>query len=266
MRAWGLLGDPTRRAIFEMLARRPCSVRSSPTSSRSAGPRCPSTCGCSRTAAWSSASAEGTRRIYRLNPEGVDRAAGLARRRLGRRPRRFHKAADADGRRPDHRTGEPMTTTPRSRPSRHVTVGVPIEQAFACSPARSTPGGRPVPHRPGRGRRSDPRAAGRRALVRARRRRHRVRLGPGAGLGAARTGWCSPGRSTATGSSTPTPRTPARSRPASAPTGPAQTTVEVEHRHFERLVGGQAIHDAIRGGGGWALLLDAFAKTVADQR
>ena len=30
-------------------------------------------------------------------------------------------------------------------------------------------------------------------------------------------------------------------------------------------IGGQAIHDAIRGGGGWALLLDGFAKTVADQ-
>ena len=34
--------------------------------------------------------------------------------------------------------------------------------------------------------------------------------------------------------------------------GPEQTTVEVEHRHFERLVGGQAIHGAINGGGGWA--------------
>ena len=48
-------------------------------------------------------------------------------------------------------------------------------------------------------------------------------------------------------------------------TGPAETTVEVEHRHLDRLVGGQDIHDAIRGGGGWALLLDGFAKTAADQ-
>jgi uncharacterized protein YndB with AHSA1/START domain len=47
--------------------------------------------------------------------------------------------------------------------------------------------------------------------------------------------------------------------------GPAETTVEVEHRYFERLDGGQAINDAIRGGGGWALLLDGFAKTVADR-
>jgi uncharacterized protein YndB with AHSA1/START domain len=48
-------------------------------------------------------------------------------------------------------------------------------------------------------------------------------------------------------------------------TGPDGTTVEVEHRCFERLDGGQAINDAIRGGGGWALLLDGFAKSVADQ-
>lgn len=48
--------------------------------------------------------------------------------------------------------------------------------------------------------------------------------------------------------------------------GPDQTVVEVEHRFFDRLVGGQDIRDAINGGGGWALLLDSFAKTVADQR
>jgi uncharacterized protein YndB with AHSA1/START domain len=47
--------------------------------------------------------------------------------------------------------------------------------------------------------------------------------------------------------------------------GPGQTTVSVEHRYFERLVGGQAISDAINGGGGWALLLDGFAKTIANR-
>lgn len=48
--------------------------------------------------------------------------------------------------------------------------------------------------------------------------------------------------------------------------GPNQTVVEVEHRYFERLIGGQNIRDAITGGGGWALLLDGFAKAVANQR
>ena len=33
--------------------------------------------------------------------------------------------------------------------------------------------------------------------------------------------------------------------------GPTQTTVEVEHRYFEPLVDGQAVHGAIHGCGGW---------------
>jgi uncharacterized protein YndB with AHSA1/START domain len=49
--------------------------------------------------------------------------------------------------------------------------------------------------------------------------------------------------------------------------GPEQTTVELEHRHLERLVDGQAIHDAIVvGGGGWNSLLELFAKAAANQR
>lgn len=45
--------------------------------------------------------------------------------------------------------------------------------------------------------------------------------------------------------------------------GPGQTTVTIAHRHFERLAGGQAVNDAINGGGGWQLLLEAFATVVA---
>jgi len=47
--------------------------------------------------------------------------------------------------------------------------------------------------------------------------------------------------------------------------GPGQTTVAVEHRLLDRLVGGQAIHDTIRSGGGWTALLESFAKTVANE-
>jgi len=46
--------------------------------------------------------------------------------------------------------------------------------------------------------------------------------------------------------------------------GPGQTTVAVEHRHFDRLIGGQSVYEAIRGGGGWPLLLQGYAKTVAN--
>ena len=46
--------------------------------------------------------------------------------------------------------------------------------------------------------------------------------------------------------------------------GPDQTTVELEHRLLERLVGGQAIGEAIRGGGGWTAILELFAKAAAE--
>ncbi|GAA1865540.1 SRPBCC family protein [Pseudonocardia ailaonensis] len=45
----------------------------------------------------------------------------------------------------------------------------------------------------------------------------------------------------------------------------AGSVVQVEHRLFERLAGGEAINAAIDGGGGWALLLDGYAKAVADR-
>jgi hypothetical protein len=40
----------------------------------------------------------------------------------------------------------------------------------------------------------------------------------------------------------------------------------VEHRLFDRLVGGQAVHGAINGGGGWTLLLDGFAKAASNEQ
>ncbi len=48
--------------------------------------------------------------------------------------------------------------------------------------------------------------------------------------------------------------------------GPEQTTVELEHRHLDRLVGGQVIHDTIAiQGGGWSSLLEVFAKAATDR-
>jgi uncharacterized protein YndB with AHSA1/START domain len=47
--------------------------------------------------------------------------------------------------------------------------------------------------------------------------------------------------------------------------GAELTRVEVEHRHFERLEGGQAVTDAINGGGGWALLLAGFAAATGSR-
>jgi uncharacterized protein YndB with AHSA1/START domain len=45
--------------------------------------------------------------------------------------------------------------------------------------------------------------------------------------------------------------------------GPGQTRVDLEHRHLDRLVDGQALRDGIVGGGGWTAVLEVFAKTAA---
>jgi uncharacterized protein YndB with AHSA1/START domain len=51
-----------------------------------------------------------------------------------------------------------------------------------------------------------------------------------------------------------------------SPDGPNQTVVELEHRHLDRLVGGQTMRDSIdRAGGGWSSILEVFAATAATQ-
>jgi uncharacterized protein YndB with AHSA1/START domain len=48
--------------------------------------------------------------------------------------------------------------------------------------------------------------------------------------------------------------------------GPEQCGVTLEHRHLDRLVDGQAMHDTIvERGGGWSTLLAAFVKTAESQ-
>ena len=41
--------------------------------------------------------------------------------------------------------------------------------------------------------------------------------------------------------------------------GAEVTRVDVEHRHFERLVAAQGVHEGLRNGGGWKALLDAYS-------
>jgi uncharacterized protein YndB with AHSA1/START domain len=48
------------------------------------------------------------------------------------------------------------------------------------------------------------------------------------------------------------------------PDGPEQTIVVLEHRHIDRLVAGQAIHDTILSGGGWTAILELFAKAATN--
>jgi DNA-binding transcriptional ArsR family regulator len=67
----GLLGDPTRRVIFEMLARRPSSVQELADHLPVSRPAVSHHLRVLRDGGLVVSAAEGTRRIYRLNPEGI---------------------------------------------------------------------------------------------------------------------------------------------------------------------------------------------------
>jgi uncharacterized protein YndB with AHSA1/START domain len=47
--------------------------------------------------------------------------------------------------------------------------------------------------------------------------------------------------------------------------GPDRTTVELEHRHLDRLVGGQAMREAIGGAGGWTSVLERYATAAGSE-
>jgi DNA-binding transcriptional ArsR family regulator len=67
----GLLGDPTRRAIFELLARRPSSVGELARQLPVSRPAVSQHLKILKDGGLVVDRAEGTRRVYRLNPDGV---------------------------------------------------------------------------------------------------------------------------------------------------------------------------------------------------
>jgi DNA-binding transcriptional ArsR family regulator len=67
----GLLGDPTRRAILELLARRPCSVGELAQQLPITRSAVSQHLRVLKDGGLVVSTAEGTRRIYRLNPDGV---------------------------------------------------------------------------------------------------------------------------------------------------------------------------------------------------
>ena len=67
----GLLGDPTRRAIFELLARRPCTVGELAQQLPITRSAVSQHLRVLKDGGLVVSHAEGTRRIYRLNPDGV---------------------------------------------------------------------------------------------------------------------------------------------------------------------------------------------------
>jgi DNA-binding transcriptional ArsR family regulator len=67
----GLLGDPTRRAIFELLARHPCTVGELAQALPITRSAVSQHLRVLKDGGLVVSKAEGTRRIYRLNPDGV---------------------------------------------------------------------------------------------------------------------------------------------------------------------------------------------------
>ena len=210
--------------------------------------------------------AEGTRRIYRLNPDGV-----AALRAYLDRVWDDALAAFQQGRRggPDRlRTGGLMSSA-RTDPAictGTVTVGVPVERAFGVfTGAFGHLVAARVPHRPGRhGRRQswNPGRGG----------RWYERGVDGSECDWGRVlAWEPPHRLVLTWQINgqwqydPDPAHASEIEVRFTADGPDQTTVELEHRLLDRLVGGQALHDGLQGGGGWTALLELFAKAAADQ-
>jgi DNA-binding transcriptional ArsR family regulator len=99
----GLLGDPTRRAIFELLARRPSSVGELAERLPISRPAVSQHLKVLKDGGLVVVRAEGTRRVYRLNPDGVAALRAWLDRVWDDALTAFHKAAEAA---PDDRIQE----------------------------------------------------------------------------------------------------------------------------------------------------------------
>lgn len=127
----GLLGDPMRRAIFETLARRPSSVGELAEQLPISRPAVSQHLKALKDGGLVVSHAVGTRRIYRLNPQGVTALRtwldGVWEHALAD----FHKfaehAADEDTANLEH----PATTTPIPAIEGKTTVNLSRDRAFA---------------------------------------------------------------------------------------------------------------------------------------
>lgn len=91
----GILGDPTRRAIFELLARRPCSVGELAEHLPITRQAVSQHLRVLKDGGLVVVMPEGTRRIYRLNPDGVAAFQAYFQRIWDDALTAFQKAADA---------------------------------------------------------------------------------------------------------------------------------------------------------------------------
>jgi DNA-binding transcriptional ArsR family regulator len=97
----GHLGDPTRRRVFELLARRPCTVGELARQLPVSRPAVSQHLRVLRAAGLVSTRADGTRLVYQVNPEGVAAMRAYLDLVWQDALNAFHKAADAAGSDPD---------------------------------------------------------------------------------------------------------------------------------------------------------------------
>jgi DNA-binding transcriptional ArsR family regulator len=91
----GLLGDPTRRQIFELLARRPSSVGELAQQLPISRPAVSQHLRVLKDAGLVVSQPQGTRRVYRLNPDGVTALRAWLDRIWDQALTAFQKAAEA---------------------------------------------------------------------------------------------------------------------------------------------------------------------------
>jgi DNA-binding transcriptional ArsR family regulator len=91
----GLLGDPSRRAIFELLARRPSSVGELAQQLPISRPAVSQHLRVLKDGGLVVSRPEGTRRVYRLNPDGVTALRAYLDRIWDQALTAFQKAAEA---------------------------------------------------------------------------------------------------------------------------------------------------------------------------
>jgi DNA-binding transcriptional ArsR family regulator/uncharacterized protein YndB with AHSA1/START domain len=252
-----LLGDPTRRAIFELLAQGPCSVGELAEQLPVSRPAVSQHLRLLKDGGLVVSQPQGTRRIYRLNPEGLTAVrAYLDRTAFPWPPKRSLSS----------RTAGWMTTTPTIPALRGaITVRASTDRAFRVF-TRSFDAWWPHQFHIGKTEMAE------------------VVLEPGEGGRWYERGedgsecdwgrvvaWEPPHRLVLTWQITgewefdPDPEHASEIEVRFTADGPGRTVVELEHRHIDRLIGGQAVYDALISGGNWIVLLELFGQNAASK-
>jgi DNA-binding transcriptional ArsR family regulator len=91
----GLFGDPTRRAIFELLARQPCSVGELAKQLPVSRPAVSQHLRVLKDGGLVVSRSEGTRRVYQVDPDGVSALRAYLDRIWDQALRAFQEAAEA---------------------------------------------------------------------------------------------------------------------------------------------------------------------------